>query len=289
MNKPKENLGNNNINKNEFSKDLKKKENSDKKSNLLNFKEFNENTLANIWKCSKEKKESYEDFKLIYTDIEENENHITLLVNKDKQSNLFQFYKNPVELRIEEKEFNLYTFQQCNSILSKFALNDYSIFVNDLEIKNDEEESNKDIDIETIKSINIKKMKYSQKINEEEFKKYIIRPKIELPLKESIIKVNKKCLSLYFDDICFTSDKNEDSIDLILDKNRIEFINNLNEFLISSNAFYLILGNHGIGKTITFLYYTSSIINKYRKLYINLKLFLNNEKDKNKLKLNDYF
>ena len=284
MNKPKENLENNNINKNEFSEDLKKKENSDKKSDLLDFNKFNENTLANIWKCSKEKKESYEDFKLIYTDIEENENHITLLVNKDKQSNLFQFYKNPVELKIEEKEFNLYTFQQCNSILSKFCLNDYSIFVNDLEIKNDEEESNKDIDIETIKSINIKKMKYSQKINEEEFKKYIIRPKIELPLKESIIKVNKKCLSLYFDDICFTSDKNEDSIDLILDKNRIEFINNLNEFLISSNAFYLILGNHGIGKTITFLYYTSSIINKYRKLYINLKLFLNNEKDKNKLK-----
>ena len=284
MNKPKENLENKNTNKNESSGDLNKKENSVEKSNLLDFNNFDENTLANIWKCSKEKKEKYKDFKLIYINNEENENYITLLVNKDKQSNLFHFYKNPVDLKIEEKEYHLYTLQQCNYIFSKFTLNKYTIFINNEEIKIDEEESNKDTDIETIKSITIKKFKYSQKINEEEFKKYIIRPKIELPLKESIIKVNKKCLSLYFDDICFTSDKNEDSIDLILDKNRIEFINNLNEFLISSNAFYLILGNHGIGKTITFLYYTSSIINKYRKLYINLKLFLNNKKDKNKLK-----
>ena len=277
MNKPKGNLEKIKINK-------KKKENSDEKSNLLDFKEFNENTLANIWKCSKERKESYEDFKLIYPDIEENENYITLLVNKDKKSNLFKFYKNPVELKIEEKEYYLYTFQQCTSIFSKFDLNNYLILVNDVQINNDEEESNQDINIETIKSINIKKLKYSQKINEEEFKKYIIRPKTELPLKESVIKINKKSLSLYFEDICFSSDKNDENIDLILDKNRIEFINNINEFLISGNVFYLILGNNGIGKTITLLYYTSSIINKYGKLYLNLKLFLNNKKDKNKLK-----
>ena len=283
MNKPEENLENKNTNKNESSDDLKKKENSYEKSNLLDFKKFKEKEITNIWECSKKKESHYKDFNLVYIDVEEKENYITLVVNKEKQSKLFHFYINPVYLKIEEKEYNLYTFEQCNYIFSKFDLNEYSIFVNNEEIKNNAKELHKVPDIKTIKVITIKKLEFSQRINEEEFKKYIMRQKTEFPLKESIIKINKNSLSLYFDDICFSSEKSDENIDLVLDKNRIEFINNINEFLVSEKEFYLVLGKYGIGKTITVLYYTSSLINRYRNLYLNLKLFLNYKEDKNKV------
>ena len=284
MDKPEENLENKNPDKNEYSDGLKKKENSYEKSNLLDLKKFNAQELANIWTCSIKKERKYKDFNLVYIDIEENKDYITLIVKKVKLHQIFHFYRNPVCLKIEEKEYNLYTFEQCNSIFSKFDLNEYSIFVNNVEIKNKKKGMNNIPNFETIKAITIKRLKYSQKINEDEFKKYIIRKMPELPLKESIIKINKKSLSLFFDDICFSSDKDDENIDLVLDKNRIEFINNINEFLVSEKVFYLVLGNDGIGKTITLLYYTSSLINKYGNLYLNLKLFVKNKEDKNKLK-----
>ena len=52
----------------------------------------------------------------------------------------------------------------------------------------------------------------------------------------------------------------------------------------SEKVFYLSLGTDGIGKTITLLYYSSSLLNDYNKIYLNLKLFFKYKKNNNKSK-----
>ena len=47
-------------------------------------------------------------------------------------------------------------------------------------------------------------------------------------------------------------------------------------------VFYLSLGTDGIGKTITLFYYSSSLLNDYNKIYLNLKLFFKYKKNNNK-------
>jgi len=49
-------------------------------------------------------------------------------------------------------------------------------------------------------------------------------------------------------------------------------------------VFYLSLGTDGIGKTITLFYYSSSLLNDYNKIYLNLKLFFKYKKNNNKSK-----
>ena len=69
---------------------------------------------------------------------------------------------------------------------------------------------------------------------------------------EENIFINKKLLSYYFDDICISPDKKDNNVCFILDNNRIEFINKINNYLNSEDIFYLVLGTDGIGKTIHF-------------------------------------
>ena len=177
---------------------------------------------------------------------------------------------------IENSSYKIYTTEQCFSVLSQFNLEQYSIIVNEEEIKN------KYFDRESLKTIVIKKLK--SEIKKEEFSQYIIRIKPILPLTKSIKQLEKKKLSFYFDDICISPDINKTFVEFILESNRIEFIDKINDFLKSENLFYLVLGTDGIGKTITLLYYTSSLLNNYGNLYLNLKWFLKNEKDKVKIK-----
>ena len=268
------------------------KEDANKKDNLLNltndeknendlldYCNFSKDELENIWICIKNKSNNYKDIQLEYSNEEENANYYTLYATKGKICEKFCFYKEPIILNLDEIIYKIYTLEQCLYIISNFDLKEYSISVNGITIKD------KKLDHETIKNINIKKIK--PEINEIEFAKYIIREKHNLSLIETVINIDKKFLSLYYEEICFDSDKNESKVDLVLEKNRIEFINKINDFLVSNDIFYLILGTDGIGKTITLLYYTSLLINDYKNLYLNLKLFLKYEE--NKIKLKDIF
>ena len=242
---------------------------------LLDYLDFKNDDFSNIWKCINESKKSYNDINFDFPEQEENSNYIILFLNKGEQKVLFHFYKSPVNLKIEKKDYKVYTFEQCNFIFSQIDINKYSIVVNDEKVKNNS------LDIEKIKTINIQKIEHT--IGAEEFGKNILIEKKELPSKETIIKINKNLLSLYFNDICISSDKDDNDVDLIIDENRIEFIKKINEFLDSDDLFYQVLGADGIGKTVTLLYYSSSLLNDYGNLYLNLKLFLKYQKDKIKL------
>ena len=255
---------------------MEKTEETKSNDQFLNISSFTQKEFEGIYNCSKTRSEKCGNIKLEYLEKEENNFLIVLLALKDKSWKKFHFYKTPATLLLENVLHNIYTVEQCFSVISQFNLEQYSIIVNDKEIKN------KYFDRESLKTIVIKKLK--SKIEKEEFTQYIIRMKSIYPLTNSIIKLDKKNLSFYFDDICISSEINQTFIEFILENNRIEFIDKINDFLKSENLFYLVLGTDGIGKTITLLYYTSSLLNNYGNLYLNLKLFLKNEKDKIKIK-----
>ena len=108
------------------------------------------------------------------------------------------------------------------------------MFVNYIEIKN------KRLEHSNIKNIIINKSYIFKK----EFTKYILREKPQFPQKEStIIKINKTLLSIYFNNIFSFFNENRNNFELILDKNRKEFINNIKSFLDSKKMFYLIYGS----------------------------------------------
>ena len=255
---------------------MEKTEENKSNDQLLNISAFTQKEIENLYNCITKEIEECDKIKLEYLKKEENKFLIVVLAYKNESWEKFHFYKTPASLSIENKLYTIYTTEQCFSVISQFNLEQYSIIINGEEIKN------KYFERDSLQNIIIKKLK--SEIKEEEFSQYIIRIKPSLPLKNSIINLEKKKLSFYFNDICISSDINTKCVDFILEGNRIEFINKIDDFLKSKNLFYLVLGTDGIGKTVTLLYYTSSLLNDYGNLYFNLKLFLKNETDKIKIK-----
>ena len=255
---------------------MEKTEENKSNDQLLNISAFTQKEIENLYNCITKEIEECDKIKLEYLKKEENKFLIVVLAYKNESWEKFHFYKTPASLSIENKLYTIYTTEQCFSVISQFNLEQYSIIINGEEIKN------KYFERDSLQNIIIKKLK--SEIKEEEFSQYIIRIKPSLPLKNSIINLEKKKLSFYFNDICISSDTNTKCVDFILEGNRIEFINKIDDFLKSKNLFYLVLGTDGIGKTVTLLYYTSSLLNDYGNLYFNLKLFLKNETDKIKIK-----
>ena len=97
------------------------------------------------------------------------------------------------------------------------------------------------------------------------------------------IKINPLSLSSNFYSVFNEVEQNKDFI-FILNKERIEFFNRLNEFLNSDKLFYYITGSDGIGKSLSLLYYSS--LTKHKFLYFNIKLYFKLENDQ---KFRDYF
>ena len=250
-----------------------KKESNIKK--LLEIDNFSKEEIDKIYKASiKKELTASKDITLKYVDV--NNNCITLRALKNRNSEKLIFYKNPVVLNINQKEYNVYTPKQCKSIIKAYDLKNYLINVDGIYIKS------KSLDFNKIKKINIEKLEI---VGEESaFKEYIVREKCSLPKEKSCIEINKKFISLYFDEICISPEKEKKTLNIIFDQNRVKLINKITEFLDSENKFYLILGTDGIGKTVTVLYYTASFSEKYKNLYLNLKFFLKNDGDKRMLK-----
>ena len=222
------------------------------KETFLDYYSFTVAELEKIFSCIKNRAEYCEGIKLDYSEEENNEFVTVLYAIKGQTCQKFCFYKNPVNLIVNGKEYRVNTIEQLLSILSQYNLNEFSFNIDGKEIKN------KQMNYEIIKNISITKLR--PKIELDDFGKYIKRTKTQLPLKEEIIQIEKNFLSFYFDDICISPDKKKNSVDFILENNRIEFINKINNFLNSKDIFYLVFGTKGIGKTITLLYYTSSLL-----------------------------
>ena len=210
-----------------------------------------------------------------YNILTENENGFYVYISKENEDDyeclfilrypkIFNIYNDKESI----EGLTIYTDFQCRNILYELELAKYIIKINGKEIKNDSE-----IDIIYPANIVIEAKYIENNLNEfENFKDFILREKSNL-LQENIFVVKKKKLSLYFNDITLTNNPKKENFELLIDKNRLIFIENINNFIKSKNMFYFILGTDGIGKTITLLYYSSLLHDSYNILYLNLKLF----------------
>ena len=97
----------------------------------------------------------------------------------------------------------------------------------------------------------------------ENFKNYIIRERNdsfenETKIEEEIIEIEKLRLSPYFNDI-IKEPQTGNYFKLIINENRLKLIRKINEFWVSDDLFYVIMGTDGIGKTTTLFYFINYI------------------------------
>ena len=86
-----------------------------------------------------------------------------------------------------------------------------------------------------------------------------------------IIKINPLLLSYYFYHIFPDNIGLNNKFSLIINEERKQFIEKLNNYVEFDKTFLWIVGSDGIGKSISLMYY--SINAKENVLYFNLKLF----------------
>ena len=223
---------------------------------------FTNAEIEKIWKYQySNEKEEAKEFKI--KKVFEKDEGMFVLIQKDNISDELFILKNPVTLSVEDKikDLKIFTLNQMNNILEMFSNQKYIIYLNG------EEYNSKNLSYTKCNKIEVK-----YKGNDyNEFKKYISGNNGKLIKEPKILTLEKSSLSFYFDQIS-KSNKNEKEFKLIIDENRINLFKKINEFYTSNLLFYLIMGTDGIGKTISFIYY-SSCIYEYRILYLNLKLF----------------
>ena len=163
----------------------------------------------------------------------------------------------------EYKEQNMYIFKEE-------AYTKLSIF---LEETKDKYEIIKKPNEKTL-LIKNKTLKISEEIYTATMEKNNILNELE-DFKEKTIKINLKFLSSNYDSL-FTKIQKDNFI-FILNEERINFFNKLNEFINSEKLFYYITGSDGIGKSLSLLYYSS--LSKHKFLYFNIKSYFKENND----------
>ncbi len=190
----------------------------------------------------------------------------------------YNIYIEPINFRLcyeEKTQFKGYNESQLISILQMLSVY-YYFFINDHFENNIEN---------IISSTNIKEiilypffsklfydLKFNIDLNNQNMNKIKIKKELLEPLqlyieKEEIINDNE---SINLDKILF-----EEELIFILNQERRQFINELNQY---AERFHIIepmkiVGNDGVGKSLTLQFYTSIEFKGYNKFYFNLKLF----------------
>ena len=244
---------------------------------------LNHEIIYKIYTCSSHFSNSIENFSIsnqnyaITFEEEEEEKYIKINFYKDGKliECQYEILKTPYEIHFENideiKDKNMYIFKEeayqnlylfLGTKKDKYELVENQI-TKSISIKNKVFKIKEEI-------INIASEKNSKIIELEDFK---VRT----------IKINPLSLSSNFYSIFNEVEQNKDFI-FILNKERIEFFNRLNDFLNSEKLFYYITGSDGIGKSLSLLYYSS--LTKHRFLYFNIKLYFKQEDDQ---KFRNYF
>ena len=137
------------------------------------------------------------------------------------------------------------------------------------------------------KTITIKKKVFQipEEIMNEILKKNINLKEMQ-DLSPKRITINPLSLSSNFY-LIFKEVLKEEEFDVILNKERIELLKKISEFIISNKLFYYIIGSDGIGKSLSLLYYSS--LDKNQFIYFNIKLYNNlvEEEEYRKIFYND--
>ena len=176
---------------------------------------------------------------------------------------------------------NIYSVEQLNKIIFMIINNNkYDLKINGNKFdKNISDRQTKIIKIEVESKIDLEVGK---------LKDYILRERNDIFLKETIeekvIEMDKDRLSPYFNSI-IKEPQTSNYFKLVMNENRLKLIKKVEDFWISTNLFYVIMGTDGIGKTTSFLFFSSYMHNDYNVLYLNLKLFL----EKNSKEAGDIF
>ena len=221
------------------------------------YKQLNQNNQKEMEIILNEEK-----FKL---SIESNEEEYIIIIKKnDKYLSSHPIFDNPILLIKGEKQFKIMSKEILNKIIIDYN-RDYEFLWNNTQIKIG------DYELSKIKKIEMKKkISYLNSIET-----ILIKEKYEK--EKNIIVINPIKLSPNFF-LIEKKIKQNDYFKIILNDNRKELLNKLFEFEKKrENVFYYIIGSEGIGKSITFQYF--SCISLSHILYLNLKLFSHLKKE----------
>ena len=198
------------------------------------------------------------------------DNESQIFAYKNGIFKVFNLVDSGVDL-IKDKKFlsKIYCREQLNKIVSILENNDKYVFKI--------ESGKSDMNSENGQSKIIKIEIYSQiDLEDTNFKNYITRESLLLfdqeIKEEKVIEVEKLKLSPYFDSIIKFPQKNN-YFKLVIDENRFKLFKKIDEFWISKDFFYVIMGTNGIDKITSLLFFSSYVYKSYHVLYLNLKLF----------------
>ena len=192
------------------------------------------------------------------------DNESQIFAYKNGIFKVFNLVDSGVDL-IKDKKFlsKIYCREQLNKIVSILENNDKYVFKI--------ESGKSDMNSENGQSKIIKIEIYSQiDLEDTNFKNYITRESLLLfdqeIKEEKVIEVEKLKLSPYFDSIIKFPQKNN-YFKLVIDENRFKLFKKIDEFWISKDFFYVIMGTDGIGKTTSLLFFSSYVYKSYHVLY----------------------
>ena len=186
------------------------------------------------------------------------------------------------DLQLNMQSIYLYSDWQLSKIIKKYKL--YYQFVDESGTILDENnncESLKKVTVYKKKIYDVDKEIYSKLL--EKYFKFL--EFIESNKKIEMIDIDPLLLSFNFHHIFKNNSYKEKEFKLILNEERNKFIKSIKDFVNSEKEYLWILGSDGIGKTISFMYYT--LISDCNVLYLNLKLFNENNPDANENFVND--
>jgi len=234
---------------------------------------FNNEEIQQVKSKLLENKELSSNIQILNFKNKKDSNIIEVSLEKNDKIEIINILKNEIKIEIENKKpFAINTIEQCLGIVNQLGIK-YNINI----------DGNNNIDFTEIDYTKIKIIKADIKKNEFDiFKNFTFRKdKLTKDITKGIKYIKKELFSLNFGKIC-KHDESQDTFNLVIDENRIQFIESINDFLEKNDyLFYWILGTDGIGKSITILYYTMTKMIKinYKKIYFNLKSFVNAEKE----------
>ena len=169
-----------------------------------------------------------------------------------------------INLNLEKDEIKIYSLAHLETIFNYYKKK-YSFLIDDLIINELPSNFKKNDIIMTVKFFQIEKkildifLEFDKKKEKENF---------NLIENNNLKEINPLLLSPNFYEI----NSNEiltENFKLIINSQRKNLFEKIDNFMISKKLYYLIIGNDGIGKTISFLYY--SLISEFDVIYLNLK------------------
>ena len=203
----------------------------------------------------------------------------------EHHSKIYNIYRNPLSFQLFYESYPIFkVYDLCQLTVVLYQLEKYYYF---------------SIDKKEFSRDNILRLKKENKINSNiVLFPHIIKPYNSLCFKIkfddlknlSLFNIKKELLEpyfLYIEKMKITKDLNhenirkfdnnllEENLTFVMNKERLEFIKTLNEYVTVDiqEKPMIIIGNDGVGKTITLQLYSLIELDNYKKIYFNMKLF----------------